>query len=166
MKLYYFFYFNIRIKLLVVFYKILINFLILFKRQKEISNIAIYLKKWKSVWILIKKGRIILWHPYKLRFLLTWSQFQSCTFVAPQVRWYSSNGGSIKITSNLQFNSFKLYESKSVLRYMGGVAVSAIKSSFNLINSRNFGYSSNLSAKPTSLIKFCGRWPVSMKCWQ
>lgn len=43
---------------------------------------------------------------------------------------------------------------KSHLRYIGGVAVRAINSSFNFISSLNLGYSSNLSARPTSRIKF------------
>lgn len=43
---------------------------------------------------------------------------------------------------------------KSHLRYIGGVAVCAIRSSFNLINSLSLGYSSNLSASPTSRMKF------------
>ena len=97
---------------------------------------------------------------------IIWSQFHSSTLVAPQVLWYSSSGGSISITSNLQFRSFILYFKRSVFRYIGGVAVSDIKSSLSFISSRSFGYSSNLSAKPTSLIKFWGLWPVSMKCWQ
>lgn len=37
---------------------------------------------------------------------------------------------------------------KVTLTYIGGVALLAIKSSFNLISSFNLGYSSNLSAKP------------------
>lgn len=77
---------------------------------------------------------------------------------------YSSNGGSIKITSNFVPNVFKSNVLISALKYIGGVAVSDINSSFKRINSRNFGYSSKRSANPTSRIKFCGRCPVSTKC--
>lgn len=66
----------------------------------------------------------------------------------------TSSGGSIKITSNLTPNVFKSNVFRSVCKYMGGVAVSLINSSFKRINSRNFGYSSNRSAKPTSRMKF------------
>ena len=61
--------------------------------------------------------------------LITWSQPQNCIFVTPIVRWYSSRGGSTRITSNLLFSSFMSNVWRSVLRYMGGVAVCAIKSS-------------------------------------
>lgn len=94
------------------------------------------------------------------------SHDQNCIFVAPIVRWYSSRGGSMRITSNLQFKFLRSYAPRSHLRYMGGVAVSAIRSSLSLISSRSLGYSSKRSARPTSRMKFCGRWPVSTKCWQ
>uniref|UniRef100_A0A182QAG3 Uncharacterized protein n=1 Tax=Anopheles farauti TaxID=69004 RepID=A0A182QAG3_9DIPT len=69
-------------------------------------------------------------------------------------RAYSSSGGSIKITSNLVPSVFRSNVLRSARRYMGGVAVSAISSSFRRISSRSFGYSSNRSAKPTSRMKF------------
>lgn len=99
------------------------------------------------------------------RFII-WSHDQNWILVTPMVRWYSSNGGSIKITSNLLFICLRSYVFKSHLRYIGGVAVVEISSSFNLMSSRSLGYSSKRSARPTSRIKFCGRWPVSTKCWQ
>lgn len=78
---------------------------------------------------------------------MIWSQDQNCIFVAPKVLWYSSKGGSIKITSNLQFTFFRSYDAKSHFKYIGGVAVWAINSSFNRISSLSFGYSSNLQKK-------------------
>ena len=93
------------------------------------------------------------------------SQSQNFVFVTPYVRLYSSKGGSIRITSNLAFSCLRSYVSRSHLRYMGGCAVLEISSSLSLINSCSLGYSSNLPVSPVSLIKFCGRWPVSTKFW-
>lgn len=145
----------------------IIYYFIIFRCKCQKSRKYIF---FKNIFLIILQGNTskekCVWLKECKIVRLTWSQFQSCTLVAPHVLWYSSRGGSIRMTSNLQLSSFKLYDSRSVFRYIGGVAVSAIRSSFNLISSRSFGYSSNLSARPTSLIKFCGRWPVSIKCWQ
>nr|CAD7425706.1 unnamed protein product [Timema monikensis] len=90
---------------------------------------------------------------------MIWSQLQNFIFVTPIVLWYSSNGGSTKITSNFPFSSLMSNVCKFVFKYIGGVAVVDISSSFSFINSRSLGYSSNLSASPTSRMKFCGLWP-------
>lgn len=82
------------------------------------------------------------------------SQFQKLPGVLLVPRKYSSRGGSMRITSNFTSRFFKSNVLRSVFRYMGGVAVSEMSSSFNLMSSRNFGYSSNRSANPTSRMKF------------
>ncbi len=87
--------------------------------------------------------------------------------------WYSCNGGSTKITSNSQ--PIRSKRGNSVLfgfesfdfRYIGfcGTFVFAMRSSFSLINSLSFGYSSKRSFRPGSRMKFCGLWPISTKYW-
>lgn len=81
------------------------------------------------------------------------SQFQKLPGVLVPLK-YSSNGGSIKITSNFTPKFFKSNDFRSVFKYIGGVAVSDMSSSFRRINSLSLGYSSKRSANPTSRMKF------------
>lgn len=80
--------------------------------------------------------------------LFTSSQLQYFSLLSPTDLWYSSRGGSTRMTSNLQLRSRMSYVSKSHLRYIGGVAVCWISSSFKRINSRSLGYSSNRFSRP------------------
>ena len=91
----------------------------------------------------------------------------------PFAVWYSCKGGSTKITSNsqpitsLNEKSAPVLFARQLFRYIGfwGTLVRAISSSFNRISSLSFGYSSNLSFRPGSRIKFCGLCPISTKYW-
>ena len=81
---------------------------------------------------------------------MIFSQSQNLTLVTPYDRAYSSRGGSIRMTSNFWSRLFKSKVSKSHFKYMGGWAVSSISWFLSRISSLSLGYSSNLSAKPTS----------------
>ena len=50
--------------------------------------------------------------------VLTMSQLQYLSYVTPRVRWYSSNGGSIRITSNLDSRSRRSNVSRSHFKYL------------------------------------------------
>ena len=50
--------------------------------------------------------------------VLTMSQLQYLSYVTPRVRWYSSNGGSMRITSNLDSRSRRSNVSRSHFRYL------------------------------------------------
>lgn len=82
-----------------------------------------------SIWTKSKPENLIILLIRKV----TCSQDQKSKFVAPIVLWYSSSGGSTRITSNLLFKSNKLQERRSHFRYIGGVEVKATCSSCRTI---------------------------------
>mmetsp|Transcript_29308 Transcript_29308/g.48616 ORF Transcript_29308/g.48616 Transcript_29308/m.48616 type:complete len:209 (+) Transcript_29308:139-765(+) len=81
-------------------------------------------------------------------------------------RRYSSQGGSMRMTSNFVPRVVRSKSRKSTFLYVDGVARSEMRRSLRSTSSLSFGYSVKRSSTSLSLMKFAGRKPVSTKCWE